>query len=117
MDDRHTVIIVEFYGRTRRRRHLLKLMHPLSRKPSRIVPEKFKTNLLHVTSHLTILLPECRDASRPTYAQCFDSFVFLFQSLWTRSAPVKLVSASRAWFQRMRHLRTEPNNRVFECLL
>ena len=73
--------------------HLLKLIHPLCRKPARIVPEKVKTNLLHVTSHLTTLLPECRDASSDTYAQCFDSLAFLFQSLRTRSARMELVSA------------------------
>ena len=75
---------------------LLKLMHPLLRKPARIVPEKVKTNLLHVMQHMSTLVPECRDASSDAYSRCFDSLAFLFQSLRTRSARVELVSAFKS---------------------
>ena len=42
---------------------MLKLLHTLCRKPARIVPEKVKTNLLRITSHLTTLLPAATPAA------------------------------------------------------
>lgn len=77
-------------------KRLLGLMPPLLKKSAKIVPEKVKTNLLHVIRHLMPLVPDCKDTSSPVYIKCFDSLSFLFQSLRTRNARLELVAAFKS---------------------
>lgn len=77
-------------------KRLLGLMPPLLKKSAKIVPEKVKTNLLHVIRHLMPLVPDCKDTSSPVYIKCFDSLSSLFQSLRTRNARLELVAAFKS---------------------
>ena len=72
---------------------LLGLFSPLLRKPSRLVAEKVKVNLLKITSNLLPLIPDLSDRSTPVFAKTYDLLARLFQSLRSSQARIALVAA------------------------
>ncbi|KAK0463186.1 armadillo-type protein [Desarmillaria tabescens] len=72
---------------------LLRLFTPSLRKSSKMVPEKVKTDLLTIVSHLIPLVPELKDDSSTEYSKLYEALSQMFQSLRSRNARLSLVTA------------------------
>ncbi|KAG7447295.1 uncharacterized protein BT62DRAFT_948312 [Guyanagaster necrorhizus] len=72
---------------------LLHLFSPSLRKSSRVVPEKVKTDLLTIISHLIPLVPELKDNSSTEYFKLYEALSQMFLTLRSRNARVRLVAA------------------------
>lgn len=66
---------------------LLVLFSPLLRKPSKLVPEKLKVNILKIVKGLFTLIPELADKGSSVFIKTYDLLSKLFQSL--RSSPAR----------------------------
>ncbi|KAG7091487.1 hypothetical protein E1B28_010518 [Marasmius oreades] len=71
---------------------LLKLFSPWLRKPSKVVQEKVKTDLLNIIGHLMRLIPDLSDKDSDTSTTLYQLLSSLFQSLRTRAARLGLVT-------------------------
>ncbi|TFK68467.1 hypothetical protein BDN72DRAFT_821164 [Pluteus cervinus] len=74
---------------------LLVLFSPLLRKPSRVVPEKVKADLLKIFAGLMSLVPDLNNADNPLYRKTYELLSTLFQQLRSRAARLNLVAAFR----------------------
>jgi U3 small nucleolar RNA-associated protein 20 len=72
---------------------LLGLFSPLLRKPSKLVAEKVKVNLLKITSNLLPLISDLSDPSTSVFAKTYDLLARLFQALRSSQARTALVAA------------------------
>ena len=72
---------------------LVHLLSPLLRKPTRVVAEKVKVDLLDIIQQLLPLLPQMTDATDATSVKTYELFSYLFQTLRTRQSRLALVSA------------------------
>jgi U3 small nucleolar RNA-associated protein 20 len=72
---------------------LVYLLSPLLRKPTRVVAEKLKVDLLYIIQQLLPLLPQMTDATDATSVKTYDLLAYLFQTLRTRQSRLALVSA------------------------
>jgi len=79
---------------------LLGLFSPLLRKPSKLVSEKVKVNMLKITINLLPLIPELSDRNAPVFTKTYDLLARLFQSLRFSQARTALVAA----FHRLAHI-------------
>lgn len=71
---------------------LLGLFSPLLRKPSKLVAEKVKINLLKIISNLLALIPDLADRRSAVFAKTYDLLARLFQSLRFSQARTALVA-------------------------
>lgn len=71
---------------------LLALFSPLLRKPSKLVAEKLKVNILKIVRGLFALIPELADRNSPVFVKTFDLISKLFQSLRSGPARIALVA-------------------------
>jgi U3 small nucleolar RNA-associated protein 20 len=71
---------------------LLELFSPLLRKPSKLVPEKVKVNLLRITSNLLPLIPDLSDQHTSVFTKTYDLLARLFQTLRSSQARIALVA-------------------------
>ncbi|EGO26080.1 hypothetical protein SERLADRAFT_367707 [Serpula lacrymans var. lacrymans S7.9] len=76
---------------------LLELLTPLLRKPSKVVPEKTKVNLLKILGETFPLIPDLSNRSSPIYIKVYELLSQLFQSLRYSQSRAALV----ATFQRL----------------
>lgn len=74
---------------------LLQLFSPLLRKPSALIPEKVKVNLLKIISSLLPLIPDLVDQHTPVFSKTYDLLARLFQSLRSNQARMALVATFR----------------------
>ena len=74
---------------------LLTLFSPLLKKPSKVVPETVKTNMINIISNLFPLIPDLQDPASPTFHKTLMLLSQLMQSLRTRPARSSLISAYR----------------------
>jgi U3 small nucleolar RNA-associated protein 20 len=72
---------------------LVHLLSPLLRKPTRVVAEKLKVDLLYIIQQLLPLLPQMTDATDATSVKTYELLAYLFQTLRTRQPRLALVSA------------------------
>ncbi|KAJ4487801.1 armadillo-type protein [Lentinula aciculospora] len=72
---------------------LLQLFSPLLHRPSKVVPEKIKTDLLKILGHQMRLIPDLQNTTSEVYRQLYELLSMLFQSLRWRQARSSLVSA------------------------
>jgi U3 small nucleolar RNA-associated protein 20 len=72
---------------------LLGLFSPLLRKPSKILPEKVKINLLKILSNLLTLIPDLSDRCTIVYTKTYELLSQLFQNLRSRPARMGLLFA------------------------
>jgi U3 small nucleolar RNA-associated protein 20 len=72
---------------------LLGLFIPLLRRPSKIVPEKVKIDMMKIVSNLLPLVPGLRDRESDVYAKTWALLSRLLQSLRARSARLGVISA------------------------
>lgn len=72
---------------------LIHLLSPLLRKPTRVVAEKVKVDLLCIIQQLLPLLPQMTDATDATSVKIYELLASLFQTLRTRQSRLALVSA------------------------
>ena len=72
---------------------LVHLLSPLLRKPTRVVAEKVKVDLLYIIRQLLPLLPQMTDAADATSVKTYELLAYLFQTLRTRQSRLALVSA------------------------
>ncbi|KAK7033108.1 DRIM domain-containing protein, partial [Favolaschia claudopus] len=70
---------------------LFTLFNPLLRKPSKVVPEKVKVDLLNIMGKLMPLLPELSVLSSEIFVKTYELLSQLFQSLRSRLARISLV--------------------------
>ncbi|KAK1225346.1 U3 snoRNP protein [Marasmius sp. AFHP31] len=66
---------------------LSKALHWLKR-PSKVVPEKVKVDLLNIIRHLMQLIPDLKDSEAETSSKLYQLLCFLFQSLRSRAARI-----------------------------
>ncbi|KAK1236291.1 U3 snoRNP protein [Marasmius sp. AFHP31] len=71
---------------------LLRLFTPWLKRPSKVVPEKIKVDLLNIIGHLMQLIPELKDREAETSSKLYQLLSFLFQSLRSRAARLSLVA-------------------------
>ncbi|KAL0573671.1 U3 snoRNP protein [Marasmius crinis-equi] len=71
---------------------LLTLFTPWLKRPSKVVPEKVKVDLLNIIGHLMQLIPELRDRESEASSKLYQLLSFLFQSLRSRNARLSLVA-------------------------
>lgn len=71
---------------------LLDLLAPLLRKPSRVVSEKVKADLLKIFANLMALVPDLRDTGSTFYQRMYELLSSLFQTTRFRSARLNLVA-------------------------
>ncbi|KAL0061427.1 U3 snoRNP protein [Marasmius tenuissimus] len=71
---------------------LLRLFTPWLKRPSKVVPEKVKVDLLNIIGHLMQLIPELKDREAETSSKLYQLLSFLFQSLRSRAARLSLVA-------------------------
>ena len=74
---------------------LLTLFSPLLKKPSKVVPETVKADMINITSNLFPLIPDLQDPASPSFHKTFMLLSQLMQSLRTRPARSALISAYR----------------------
>jgi U3 small nucleolar RNA-associated protein 20 len=72
---------------------LIHLISPLLRKPTRVVAEKVKVDLLYIIQQLLPLLPQMADARDATSIKIYELLAHLFQTLRMRQSRLALVSA------------------------
>jgi len=72
---------------------LIHLLSPLLRKPTRVVAEKLKVDLLSIIQQLLPLLPQMSDATGATSVKTYELFAYLSRTLRTRQSRLALVSA------------------------
>lgn len=75
---------------------LLTLFTPILRKPSKTIPEKLKVDILDIIRNLLPLADGLNDPDNLAYVKTYSIFAYLFQSLQSRQARLKLVAAFRA---------------------
>lgn len=73
----------------------LSLFSPLLKKPSKVVPETVKANMINIISNLFPLIPDLRNPASPSFHKTFTLLSQLTQSIQTRPARSALVSAFR----------------------
>ena len=93
---------------------LLILFTPLLRKPTKIVAEKIKIDLLKILTNLMPLIPDLYNRQNDLHIKTYDLFSQLFQSLRSRLARTSLINtfnqfASLGSFQPLATLLTELN--------
>lgn len=74
---------------------LLALFTPILRKPSKVVPEKLKVDMLNIVCSLLPLVDAMKDHEAPIYVKTYSLLAYLFQSLRSRQARLALVSTFR----------------------
>ena len=74
---------------------LLALFSPLLRKPSKLVAEQVKVNMLKIIISLLPIVPDVVDISTPVFAQTYDLLARLFQGLRSGQARKVLVESFR----------------------
>ncbi|KAI0070349.1 hypothetical protein K474DRAFT_1670178 [Panus rudis PR-1116 ss-1] len=75
---------------------LLSLFIPLLRKPSKVVPEKIKVDMLTIVQNLLPLIPELSDSDSPVHTKTYSLLAFLYQNLRSRPARISLSAAFQA---------------------
>lgn len=71
---------------------LLGLFSPLLRKPTKVVPEKLKADLIKIVCSLIPLISDLHDTNSAIYTKTFTLLAQLFQSLRSRPGRLALVS-------------------------
>ncbi|KAF9258369.1 hypothetical protein L218DRAFT_1080452 [Marasmius fiardii PR-910] len=71
---------------------LLRLFSPWLRKPSKVVQEKVKVDLLNIIGHLIRLIPDLSEKESETSSNLYRLLSSLFQSLRSRAARLSLVA-------------------------
>ena len=74
---------------------LLTLFSPLLKKPSKVVPEMVKTNMINIISNLFSLIPDLRHPTSPSFHKTFMLLSQLMQSIQIRPTRSALISAFR----------------------
>ena len=72
---------------------LVHLLSPLLRKPTQVVAEKVKVDLLYIIQQLLPLLPQMTDTTDATSVKTYELLAYLLQTLRTRQSRLALVSA------------------------
>lgn len=75
---------------------LLNLFVPILRKPSKLVPEKLKVDMLSIVKSLMPLVSDLQDASSGTFTKTYALLAYLFQNLRYHKARSALVSTFRS---------------------
>ncbi|KAI0090560.1 armadillo-type protein [Irpex rosettiformis] len=75
---------------------LLSLFTPILRKSSKTIPEKLKVDILDIIRNLLPLVDGISSSDNAAYLKTFSLFAYLFQSLRSRQARLKLVAVFRA---------------------
>ena len=83
---------------------LLTLFVPILRKPSKTVPEKLKVDILDIIRNLLPLVDGISGQDNVVYLKTYSLLAYLFQSLRSRPARLKLVAAFRALAELHPHL-------------
>ncbi|THH26353.1 hypothetical protein EUX98_g7834 [Antrodiella citrinella] len=76
---------------------LLSIFTPILRKPSRIVPEKLKTDMVNILQNLLPLVADLTDVQSPIYTKTFTLLSFLFQNLRSRPGRLALLASFRVF--------------------
>ncbi|EPQ55348.1 hypothetical protein GLOTRDRAFT_61301 [Gloeophyllum trabeum ATCC 11539] len=74
---------------------LLKLFLPILRKPSKVVPEKIKIDVLKIVEQILPLAIGTKELGSTIYVQSYDVLSALFQTLRLRASRLGLVAAFR----------------------
>lgn len=74
---------------------LLGLFLPLLRKPSKVVPEKTKVDMVKILNNLFPLIPDLADVNSSIHTRTFALLSLLFQTLRSRQGRVALAAAFR----------------------
>ncbi|CCM06042.1 uncharacterized protein FIBRA_08288 [Fibroporia radiculosa] len=77
-------------------RMLLELFLPLLRKPTKIVPEKVKTDITNILCDLFSLIPDLASSDSPIFMRTYAALAHMFQNLRSRQARLSLVAAFRS---------------------
>ncbi|TFK50804.1 hypothetical protein OE88DRAFT_1680621 [Heliocybe sulcata] len=85
--------IVEYVDDDAQAAKLLKLFLPILRKPSKVVPEKVKTDILKIVEHILPLAAGEAGSGSSVYLQSYDVLSTLFQTLRLRSSRMALLGA------------------------
>ncbi|KAH8088968.1 armadillo-type protein [Cristinia sonorae] len=72
---------------------LLGLFTPILRKPTRIVPEKLKVDMINILQSLFPLVSDLADPSSPVYTKTYSLLSFLFQNLRSRPGRLALLTS------------------------
>lgn len=78
---------------------LLSLFLPLIRKPSKILPEKIKVDLVNITSSLIPLVSDLADHSSTVYVKTHSALSTLLQNLRSRQGRIATALAFRSFSQ------------------
>ncbi|KAI0782968.1 armadillo-type protein [Abortiporus biennis] len=82
---------------------LLTLFTPLLRKPSKVLPEKIKVDLVKITQNLLPLITELSDSTTSVYNKTYSLLSYLFQTLRSRQGRLALLGT----FHTLANLNTE----------
>ncbi|KAF8589509.1 hypothetical protein K439DRAFT_362879 [Ramaria rubella] len=85
--------IAPFASNASQARRLLLRFSPLLKRPSKIITEKIKVNLLKIAQAIIPMITEFQDQSSDIYVHTYELFAKLFQTLRTKPARLALLDA------------------------
>ncbi|KAI0343436.1 hypothetical protein BDW22DRAFT_1328530 [Trametopsis cervina] len=78
---------------------LLSLFTPILRKPSKMIPEKLKVDIINIIRNLLPLVSGLSSRESAVYMKTYSLFAYLLQSLRSRQARLAVVAAFQAFAQ------------------